>query len=798
MSQSIKQAPAVPLRGGVVYPGGTTVITVTRARSLKAARAARQQRTDLLILVQIDPEIDNPTKEDLVPVGILATVQELKNTPQGTQMSVRLRKRIHFQEIVQNSPHLEATYTDIEHMHDAIDSEKMAKAIALVEEYASALGDVNRQLLTRLRSLTTVGQLADFIGGLLTLPLETDIELLQMFDGEKRLETVIEYLEREVQIADIRTHLQQEAHDGAEKAQRDFLLREQMKAIQKELGDDGESVVSEMGEKIAAAEMPEKVQARALKELKRLERQGDMSAESSVIRSYLEWLTELPWNFLTKDNLDIDHVRAVLDEDHYGLNDVKERIVEYVAVRKLAGDKMRGPIINLNGPPGVGKTSIATSVAKAIGREMVRISLGGVRDEAEIRGHRRTYIGAIPGRIVRALRDCGSRNPVIVFDEIDKVGKDWRGDPASALLEVLDPEQNSTFQDHYLELPIDLSQVIFITTSNQISTIPDALRDRMEIIEMEGYIEDQKLAIANEYLIRKQVLAHGLELDDVELGDDAVRHLVRYYTHEAGVRQLEREIGSLIRKAAVKKARGEEPPFEISTETILAQLGPEKFTFGSAEESDEVGVVTGLAVIGYSSDTLSIEIRLSEGKGRLNLTGKLGDVMKESAQAALTYVRTTATQWGLDPVVFDKTDIHIHIPAGATPKDGPSAGIALSTAIVSAFANRPVRKDVAMTGEVTIRGKVLPIGGLVAKLIAAHRSGIKTAIFPEENKKHLRDLPERISEELEFIPVSHMDTVIEYALLDPIGKPFGWGKESQGSLTVPPTVSDKKDRPIQA
>jgi ATP-dependent Lon protease len=545
--------------------------------------------------------------------------------------------------------------------------------------------------------------------------------------------------------------------------------------------------------------MPEEVQKRATEELKRLERQGQHSAEASVIRTYLEWLVELPWSKSTEDNLDLTHVREVLDADHYGLEDVKDRIVEYVAVRKLAGNKMRGAIINLNGPPGVGKTSIATSIAHAMGRKMVRISLGGVRDEAEIRGHRRTYIGALPGRIIRALRDVETNNPVIVLDEIDKVGADWRGDPSSALLEVLDPEQNHSFTDHYLEVPFDLSQVIFITTSNQTSTIPAPLLDRMETITMLGYIEDEKLHIATDYLVKKQLEGHGITGIEVGFEDDALRKMIRHYTYEAGVRQLERNIGSVIRKLAVKVANGQSGPFMVTPEQAEEFLGPEKFTFGMAGEKDEVGVVTGLAVSGFGGDILNIEVSLSEGSGKVLLTGSLGEVMQESAQAALTYARTNARGLGLDPNVFDKANMHIHIPAGATPKDGPSAGIALATAIISAFTRRPVRRDVAMTGEVTLRGKALAIGGLKAKVIAAHRAGIKTVLLPKENAKDIPELPEQVKEEVELITVNHLDDVLPIALLDAIEPPFSVPTRTEEVITTPlPSTNGPTDRKVHA
>jgi ATP-dependent Lon protease len=709
----LKQLPIIPLRGGIVFPGVTTSISIGRPRSLAAAQAALQSGGEILILAQHNSDPELPDDDDLSPVGIYARMHDIVRAPQiGVQMLVQLERRVAFHGLTAvKDPYLTGAYSEIEDASDAIIPELMIEVIAYLEQYAEMLGEVNQQIMANLRSKETAGDLADYVAGLLNLPYETEMQLLLTIHGVERLTLIRDYLIQEVRVAEVRVKIQQDAREGADKAQRDFLLREQMRAIQKELGEGGDNLIQEMEEKIAAAQMPEEVEKRAREELKRLERVGNHSAEASVIRTYLEWLTELPWNVLTEDNLDVNHVRDVLNEDHFGLDDVKDRIVEYVAVRKLAGNKMRGAIINLNGPPGVGKTSIATSVARAMGRKMIRISLGGVRDEAEIRGHRRTYIGALPGRIIRALRDAGTRNPVIVLDEIDKVGSDWRGDPSSALLEVLDPEQNHTFTDHYLEAPIDLSQVMFITTSNQTNSIPAPLLDRMETINMMGYIEDEKLGIAHGYLIRKQKEGHGLADVEIEFEEEALRQMIRYYTHEAGVRQLERNIGALVRKVAVKVAAGGNGPFVVDKAFTREHLGPEKFMYGRAEEADEIGVVTGLAVSGYGGDILSIEVSLSEGSGKVTLTGSLGEVMQESAQAALTYARANARHLGLEPTVFDKANIHIHIPAGATPKDGPSAGLALATAVISAFTRRPVRRDVAMTGEVTLRGKALAIGG---------------------------------------------------------------------------------------
>jgi len=802
MKQQEMSLPIVPLRGGVVFPGTTTTIAIGRARSLAAAQAAVKSGGEILILVQYDGEIEDPATEDLLPIGILATVRDVMRAPHvGVQMLVELHHRVAFDSLLSSEPYLIGTFHEIEDQSDAHPEELMTEVMAALEEYAEMMGEVNRQVMMTMRSQKSAGDLADYVAGLLNIPFDQEIELLANPHGVERLELVNTYLRQEIIIADLRQHIQKEAREGTEKMQREFLLREQMKVIRKELGEEGDNLFDELRKKIEAAGMPEAVQERAFAELQRLEQQGGNTAEASVIRTYLEWLVELPWSKLTEDNLDIQHVRDVLNEDHYGLDDVKDRIVEYVAVRKLAGNKMKGAIINLNGPPGVGKTSIATSVARAMGREVTRISLGGVRDEAEIRGHRRTYIGAIPGRIIRALRDVKTRNPVIVLDEIDKVGADWRGDPSSALLEVLDPEQNHSFTDHYLEVPFDLSQVIFVTTSNTTGTIPPALFDRMESISMPGYIEDEKLEIAKGFLIKKQTGGHGINDSDVAFDESALRKMVRYYTHEAGVRQLERNIGTIVRKLAVRIASDQPGPFTVNDELVEEFLGAEKFTFGMAEEKDEVGVSTGLAVTGYGGDILAIEVGLSEGHGQVTLTGSLGDVMQESAQAALTYARANARLLGLEPAVFDRVNIHIHVPSGATPKDGPSAGIAMATAIISAFCRRPVRRDVAMTGEVTLRGKVLGIGGLKAKTIAAHRAGIHTVLLPQENARDIPELPERIRQDLNLVPVSHLDEVLELALLDSIAPPVSVEIEegAKGKVIIPPiSGANYPERPLQA
>lgn len=774
MSDKLQTIPVIPLRGGAVFPDNSTNIGIGRRRSLSAARAAMENNGELLLMVQYDAEVEDPEKDDLIPMAIFATIQDLIRAPQvGVQMLVELHRRVRPIDLdFDNQEFIVGRYEELPEELDAPDLDLTGTAIAYFEEYIDLLGEINQRIVHNLRTYDTPGQLADYITGLLNMPIEMELQLFEEANGHTRLQTLVTHLKQEVRIAELRGQIQQDTRANTDEAQREYFLREQMKVIRKELGEDEIDIIEEFRQKIESAGMPDEVKATAIKELKRLDYQGQQSPESSVIRNYLDWMVDLPWSNETEDNFDIPHVRQVLDEDHYGLEDVKERIVEFVAVRKLAGNKMKGAIINLNGPPGVGKTSIATSVARAIGREMIRISLGGVRDEAEIRGHRRTYIGAMPGRFIRALRDAGTRNPVIVLDEIDKVGSDWRGDPSSALLEVLDPAQNATFADHYLEVPFDLSQVIFITTSNQLGTIPAPLRDRMETIDMSGYIEDEKLGIAEQYLLRKQLEGHGISGMDVTIEQQAFRKIIRHHTREAGVRQLERMIGKVVRKLAVQVASGESDPFKVSEDDIQEMLGPDKFMYGTAEEKDEIGVVTGLAVNAFGGNILSIEVSLSEGNGKITLTGSLGDVMRESAQAALTYARANARTLGLEPSLFDKVNVHIHVPDGATPKDGPSAGISMATAVISAFTRRPVRKDVAMTGEVTLRGKVLRIGGLKSKTIAAHRAGIKTVLLPEENAQDIPDLPEPVRQDLTLIPVSHLNDVLQEALLAGAGQPF--------------------------
>ena len=715
---------------------------------------------------------DDQVQYELCQVGVIAEVGQYISRP-GGQDHVILQgiTRGVAEELIQDQPFVAAKVRrEDDVVTDPTQTEAaMAAILEQIESYISMLPNVPEEVLTMVRSVDEPGWLADLIAFSPEFTSAQRQTLLETLDPIERLRQLSVMIQKRLNVLNLRHEIQSEAQAGMDKQQREYFLREQLRAIQKELGEgtSEEALANEIREKIEACGMPDEVKAKALVQVERLEQQHPFSPEIGVIRTYLEWLTELPWSTETEDRLDLEEAAQILDEDHYGLEKVKERIVEYIAVRKLAGDKLRAPILCFVGPPGVGKTSLGKSIARAIGREYVRMSLGGVRDEAEIRGHRRTYVGAMPGRVVKALRDAKSRNPVLVLDEVDKLGSDtFRGDPSSALLEVLDPEQNSNFSDHYLEVPFDLSKVIFITTANMLDPISPALRDRMEIIEVSGYTEIEKMAIARNYLVPKALDSHGLNGEQLTITDDALKTVVREYTEESGVRNLEREIGSLCRKVA-RKFAGANPPDEatVDSDEVHRLLGVPRFEFGLAEEQDEVGVATGAAVTSVGGDLLSIEVTVMPGKGEIQLTGKLGDVMQESAKAAFSYARSRSDQLGIDPQMFEKNNIHVHIPAGAIPKDGPSAGITMATALISAMTGAKVRRDVAMTGEITLRGKVLPIGGLREKALAAHRGGIKTFILPKKNAKELSELPDVVKSGLELIEVSTLDEVLAIALI---------------------------------
>ena len=731
---------------------------------------------------------------ELCEWGVLAEISQFITRPGGeAHIVLNGISRARVRDITQDDPFVVAQIEIVkEPVHDADEtSVAMGALVSQVEGYIAMLPHVPNEVLEMIRSVDEPGWLADLIAFSPEISPAQRQQMIETIDPLERIRKLSLWMQQRMDVMQLRNEIQHEAQAGMDRQNREYFLREQMRAIQRELGESSseEAVASELRERIEAAGMPEEVHSKAMQQLERLEQQHPFSPEIGVIRTYIEWLVDLPWSNSTEDHLDLDQAATVLDEDHYGLDKVKDRIVEFIAVRKLAGDKLRSPILCFVGPPGVGKTSLGKSIARAIGREYVRMSLGGVRDEAEIRGHRRTYVGAMPGRLIKALKDAGTNNPVIVLDEVDKLGSDtFRGDPSSALLEVLDPAQNTTFSAHYLEVPFDLSQVIFITTANMLDPIPAALRDRMEIIEVSGYTEIEKLAIARNYLVPKTTENHGLTPDQFEITDDALRVVIREYTEESGVRNLEREIGSLARKVA-RKFAGEKPPKQVTVDKdeVHELLGVPRYDFSLAEENDEVGVATGAAVTSVGGDLLSIEVNIYEGKGDLQLTGQLGDVMQESARAALSYARAHREELGLPEGYFEKHTVHVHIPAGAIPKDGPSAGITMTTALVSALTGKRVRKDIAMTGEITLRGKVLPIGGLREKTLAAHRGGIKTFLLPKKNAKDLSELPDIVKNELELVQVGHIQEVLDIAFVSE--KPTRRRKATGG------TPRGKKDAP---
>ncbi|MGD6961771.1 endopeptidase La [Fictibacillus phosphorivorans] len=760
--------PLLPLRGLLVYPTMVLHLDVGREKSIQALEKVMLDDQMIFLSTQKEVSIEDPAQEEIYHVGTLSKVNQMLKLPNGTiRVLVEGIKRGEITSFTDEKTHVEVEVelTDDIEVKEAETEALMRAVLAQFEQYINLSKKVTPETLASVQDITEPGRLADVISSHLSLKIKEKQKILEIFDVKERLEHLLDLLNNEKEVLGLEKKIGQRVKKAMEKTQKEYYLREQMKAIQKELGDKEGKVgeVSTLKERIESSDMPETVMELAKKELDRYEKMPNSSAESSVIRTYIEWLVNLPWKQETIDNLDIPHAETVLNEDHYGLEKVKDRVLEYLAVQKLT-NSLKGPILCLVGPPGVGKTSLARSIARAIGRNFVRISLGGVRDEAEIRGHRRTYVGAMPGRLIQGMKKAGTINPVFLLDEIDKMSSDFRGDPSSAMLEVLDPEQNSTFSDHYIEEPYDLSKVMFVTTANSLSTIPGPLLDRMEVISIAGYTEVEKLHISKNHLIPKQLKEHGLKKSQIQFKDDSILKLVRNYTREAGVRNLERQIAGLCRKAAKQIVSSEKKKVVLSAKNLEDYLGKPRFRHGQAELEDQIGAATGLAYTTAGGDTLSIEVALSPGKGKLILTGKLGDVMKESAQAALSYVRTKVEELGIDHDFYEKTDIHIHVPEGATPKDGPSAGITIATALVSALTKKPVRKDVGMTGEITLRGRVLPIGGLKEKSLSAHRAGIKTIILPKENEKDIEDIPQSVKEGLSFITVSHLDEVLKVAL----------------------------------
>jgi ATP-dependent Lon protease len=788
-----EQLSILPLRNSVLFPGSIIPIDVGRRKSVRLVEEAiSKERPVIGILTQRDARTEDPTEGDMYSVGCAARILKvIKLAKDNFSVILQGVSRIRIQEYQQQEPFILAkvqpvpdpTASDVELDALVMNLKDIAKrVIKLMPELPKEAGAL-------VDSVTEPGQLADLITSNLDIQVDEKQDVLETFDLKARMRTVLQFLSRQLEVLKVREKINTQVQEEMGRNQREYVLRQQLKAIKEELGelDEGGGDLEEFKEKITESKMPAEVEKTALKQYERLKVMQPSSAEYTVTRTYLEWLVELPWAISTEDKLDIQEARDILNSDHYDLEKVKKRILEYLAVRKLKADK-KGPILCLLGPPGVGKTSLGRSIAKAMGRKFVRISLGGVRDEAEIRGHRRTYVGSLPGRIIQSLKKAGTNNPIFMLDEIDKLGHDFRGDPASALLEVLDPEQNFSFSDHYLEVPFDLSHVMFLATANVIDPVPAALKDRLEILELPGYTRDEKRNIARQFLVPKQLDEHGLKAEQIEVTDGAVCEVIDSYTREAGVRNLEREVGSICRGVAVKVAEGKGTQWKVEANDVPEYLGPQKFMSEVAERTSEAGVATGLAWTPVGGDILFIEATKMPGKGSLVLTGQLGDVMKESAQAALSFVRAKAKWLGVEENFLEKTDIHVHIPAGAIPKDGPSAGVTMFTALISMLTGKPVRSDVAMTGEITLRGNVLPVGGIKEKILAAHRAGIKRVLLPERNEKDMVDVPDQAKKEMEFFYIKKMDELLPLALTE-MPEKFGKASSTPPVIVTPPTTS---------
>ncbi len=763
-----REVPILPLRDTVIYPFMVSPLFVARKKSIKLIDDVLIGNRMLGLVAQKKAEIEDPKPSDLYDVGTVATVLKMLKFPDGSlRVLVQGLSRMEVVDYIQTEPYLKAIVRPLEdHIEESLELEALAKNVVIqFQKIVQLVPHLPDELQIAVMNISHPGKLCDLIASNLNLSLEEKQAILATVDVKKRLEKLTVYVNRELEVLEIGNKIQSQVQSELSKNQREYFLRQQLEAIKRELGEEDERTaeINELREKIKKAKMPEEVEKVAMRELDRLAKMPPGAAEYTVSRTYLDWLISLPWSVETKDNLNIKRAQRILDKDHYDLEKVKERILEYLAVRKLKED-MKGPILCFVGPPGVGKTSLGRSIARALGRKFVRISLGGVRDEAEIRGHRRTYIGALPGRIIQGIRQAGSKNPVFMLDEIDKLGMDFRGDPSSALLEVLDPEQNYAFSDHYLEVPFDLSKVMFITTANLLDPIPGPLRDRMEVLELPGYTEEEKLIIARKYLIPKQLEAHGLKARQLKITDDAVLRIIREYTREAGLRNLERNIASICRRVARGIVEKQFKTKKVDADDIPEFLGPPKYEYEVAERLNEPGVATGLAWTPSGGDILFIEATKMRGRKGLILTGHLGDVMKESAQAALSYIRSKASKLGIPEDFFEKYDIHVHVPAGAIPKDGPSAGVTIATALLSLLKGIPVRSDVAMTGEITLRGKVLPVGGIKEKVLAARRAGIRHVILPKRNEKDLEDVPENAKKDMTFHFVETLDEVFELAL----------------------------------
>ena len=761
------ERPLLPLRDIVVFPNMVVPLFVGRDKSIAALNEVMKKDKKIVLVTQKNSEIDDPKKTDVFMYGCEGNILQLLKLPDGTvKVLVEGSKRVKILDFKYNEKFIICEYA---HHHDVVTKDEdliplAMTAVRRLEKLTSINKKVSSETINNIKKLTNASHIADNIASHLTATILEKQQIFETIDVKKRLNSIIKIMENETSIIGVEKRIRGRVKTQMEKTQREYYLNEQLKAIQKELGEieDGKDETSSLNKLIIKAKMPKDVEKKCMAELKKLKNMSPMSAEATVIRNYLDWMTDLPWYKKSQVDIDLKKALAVLDADHFGLEKVKERIIEFLAVQKRM-EKIKGPILCLVGPPGVGKTSLGKSIAKATNREFVRVSVGGMRDEAEIRGHRRTYIGSLPGKIIQMMKKAGTKNPLILLDEIDKIGNDYRGDPSSALLEALDPEQNTTFNDHYLEVDYDLSDVMFVTTANTLNILPPLL-DRMEVIRLAGYTEDEKINIANKYLLPKQVKDNGVKENEMTLSEDIIKEIIQSYTKESGVRNLEREISKVARKVVKKVVSGEEKEVKIDLKNLPDYLGIQKFKFGELESKDKIGVVTGLAWTEYGGEILKIETVIMPGKGRMQITGKLGEVMQESIKAAKSFIRSKSLDYGIIPPLFEKKDFHIHVPEGATPKDGPSAGIGMVTSIVSAITNNPVRRDVAMTGEVTLTGQVLPIGGLKEKLLAAHRAGIKQVIIPKENEKDLVDMPKKIIDDIKITPVEHADEVLKIAL----------------------------------
>ncbi|MDC2987861.1 endopeptidase La [Candidatus Pelagibacter sp.] len=766
-------SPLLPLRDIVVFPSMVIPLFVGRDKSISALNEVMKKEKKIILVTQKNSEIDDPKKTDIFMYGCEGSILQLLKLPDGTvKVLVEGVRRVKIIDFKDNEKFITCDFTP---HNDVIDGDEdlyplAVTAIRRMEKLTSINKKVSSETINTIKQLKDSSQIADNIASHITATISEKQQIFETIDVKKRLNAIIKIMENETSIIGVEKRIRGRVKTQMEKTQREYYLNEQLKAIQKELGEieDGKDENTSLNKAILKSKMPKDVEKKCLQELKKLKNMSPMSAEATVVRNYLDWMIDLPWHKKSDVVIDLKKALEVLDKDHFGLEKVKERIIEFLAVQKRM-DKIKGPILCLVGPPGVGKTSLGKSIAKATNREFVRMSVGGMRDEAEIRGHRRTYIGSLPGKIIQMMKKAGTKNPLILLDEIDKVGNDYRGDPSSALLEALDPEQNTTFNDHYLEVDYDLSDVMFVTTANTLNILPPLL-DRMEVIRLAGYTEDEKINIANKYLLPKQIKDNGVKEKEMNLGDDIIKEVIRSYTKESGVRNLEREISKIARKVVKKVVSGEEKEVNINTKNLPDFLGVPKFKSGELESENRVGIVTGLAWTEYGGEILKIETVTMPGKGRMQITGKLGDVMQESVKAAKSFVRSKCLEYGIIPPLFEKKDFHIHVPEGATPKDGPSAGIGMVTSIVSSITNIPVKRDVAMTGEVTLTGQVLPIGGLKEKLLAAHRAGIKEVLIPKENEKDLVDMPKKIIDEIKITPVEFADEVLKIALTKELKK----------------------------